>query len=154
MAEEKVVYPQEFKTYISKLVRYANFHTYHGEYERTITWCAEPDADNDNTTIADITTDDAYLNYVINIYPPLLDFWKRKEYSKCGRYMLHEICHLFIHPVARWAREDAAPSQLRAIQRDVERQTQRIANTIDPFFPKKWWEPKRLDALMKKDGLV
>jgi hypothetical protein len=141
-------YPKEFVTYLEGLVAYLTVLIKAEEYYYVLR-CNSEDHEDDSTlggshVSAQIDVDSAYLHFVLNVYPDLYDTWKSGKHERVAFYILHEMCHILVDPLARFMRADAAPSQNREITDTVERQTQRIANAIMAALPRGWWKPERL----------
>ena len=78
------------------------------------------------------------------MYPALFESYQGKDYKQVGKDILHEICHLFVEPVAHLFMWDACVSQQAGYAEVIERQTQRIANAIFELLPEGWYQPELL----------
>jgi hypothetical protein len=145
--KERMKYPSSFKNYVNDVLKYCRITTFHGEYYMNVTFAGDDCEGYDGESRgvgASVDVDATYLNYTVTIYPLLYECYEAQDYKNLARYLLHETCHVFITPVSKWAKIDAAPSQLENLQDDVERQTQRITNTVFSLLPKNWWKPENL----------
>jgi len=154
MPKDKSIYTQDFKNYIDDLIAYLRTILLVGEYVIKTEFSETPDEDDAScedglTTYATIISDDVYLSAYITIHPAMQLAFDAGNFNKVACYTLHELCHIITQPLVKWARNDAAPSQLVEIKDVNERQTQRIANAIEQAMPTNWWKPEFLRKKIK-----
>lgn len=101
-------------------------------------------------TLACVEFNSVYLYVAVTCFPALYFTWKEKKYSKIGDAILHELCHGFLAPLTYQWNWDDPPSLKQQRQDTVERQTQRITNSINDLLPKEWYMPKAVLAWNKK----
>lgn len=137
---------EEFKRYIEALGDKCRKETFHGEYTMHYRFMAEPkpNEESDSITHMQVKPDPVYLTAIIEVYPEIVNRYKASDYDTIARDMLHETCHLYLEPVARLFMWDVPPSQKDFCRETIERQTQRICNTIFDLLPKDWYTPVAL----------
>lgn len=140
------VYTPEFKRYISDLGGYCRDETFHGEYRIDYEF-KETVIEGDNpgtTTKMDINVNHVYLYAVIRVYPDCMEEYKAGNFKRIGRYMLHELCHIFTKPIEDLFWWDVAPSQEKLYTQTCERQVERISHVIDFLLPNDWYLPENI----------
>ena len=139
---------KEYQAYMSALAGYCRDKCFMGEYLQTIRFKDKPRKDDSKdtfgSTMMDVSIDEVYLQMLITVYPTAKAYYDKKDYKTCGKTMLHEICHGFVKPISNMWDWDDSPSQRLEHQNIIERQTQRIANTIFALLPTGWYLPSKL----------
>jgi len=139
--ENEIVYPEQLKIFIKNLIKICRDEILHDEYNITIAYSKVPHSEDGRwTTTFTVDINHIYLWAKVTVYPATLEDWNNKEYKKISGYILHEICHLFLHPVSHLFMWDASASQKEHFKEVIERQTQRICNSILRSWPEDWWE--------------
>lgn len=136
----------EFRKYITALASYCKVETFHGEYSSRLQFMESGHLDdNENSeTKMDVFIDSVYLWYRVRVYPGCRKMYDQKDFKGLGAIVLHETCHLFIEPVAKLFMWDACASQRTHYEETIERQTERICNSIMYTLPKEWYMPDKL----------
>ena len=145
---KKIAYPEPFKKYVRSLADFCAYVVWAKEYELLFEFSTERrnvDSGNGTEDHMSIRVDPTYLYVTIWIYPVVLDYYRKKDYAGIAKNLLHEACHILVEPLSRAMMLDASPSQEIPFRRDIERQTQRICNSIWRLLPKDWYLPGRLD---------
>lgn len=137
---------QEFEQYISALARVCKTETYHGEYGGRTTFAerAHSSDTEDCATHMSIHIDSTYLWYRVTVYPIVFEYYKGGNLKEIAGDMMHEHCHLFIDPIEKLFMWDASASQREHYMNTIERQTQRICNTILDLMPDGWYLPEKI----------
>lgn len=133
----------KFREYVTALGGFCRKETFHGEYSARFQFMAEPHADDNETSGVrmDVFIDSVYLWYRVRIYPEVFDLYKDRDFKSIGVAMMHETCHLFLEPVAKLFMWDACASQEGHYRDTIERQTERICNTISYTLADGWYLP-------------
>lgn len=139
---------EEFKQYIDGLARCCKGETFHGEYQSKVKFSSEaaPEDDAQSSTRMSVHFDTVYLFVTITIYPQCEILWENKNYVELGDCMMHEFCHGFLEPVVHLFMWDVPSSQKKFVRDTIERQTQRICNSLIDLLPKTWANPETLMA--------
>lgn len=142
----KCVYPLKYKQYIEKLIFKCLALTGHSEYTLRMDYSEVPDGSDTKTSSvkATVSMNTVYLNLVITVYPSSLKDWNNKNYRNIVEDIMHEVCHLFIEPVAELFMWDACKSQKKHYRNTIERQTERICKTIVGLCNDDWYLPEKL----------
>lgn len=144
-----------FQEYVRALVYYCRKACIMDEYALRITF-ADKDCDRDDDScgfgiiVLSIEIDDVYLQALITIYPEMFRLFEAGDFNSCGKYMLHELCHIFIKPVSNLWDEDDNQKEHDAHMKVIERQTQRISNALYQALPNNWDYPDNLLKTSKK----
>ena len=136
---------KDFKLYVSKCAEFCRDNAFLGMNRIDFKFSqVQSDMDSDEGECAfDVVVSEEYYMAVITAYPIAYTTWLEGNYKRLGRMILHEICHILLKPMQEEMMMDAAPSQLRTLQKIVEKTTQHIAIAIDYHMPKNWWHPKK-----------
>jgi hypothetical protein len=140
-------YPKDFKQYVNDLITYCRNETCHGIYHYKIEWHTEH-LDADPCINAQVWIDHVYLAFEIKIGPNIFEMWKNKNYKEMGRVMMHEVCHLFFHQLAKVGKDSADTLRHEAIDEIKERQTQTLSVVIASLLPKNWFTPDHIARYM------
>lgn len=139
----------EFKEYIKALASMCRDVTGHREYQLQFKW-SEIDSSTDSahdSVKMEIRIDTVYLYCVITVYPQSFIAWEQNDHATLSEFIIHELCHLFIEPVAKLFMWDASSSQRDHYKDTIERQTERISKVIWYLLPKEWYLPEKLKEL-------
>lgn len=150
-SESKPVYTDAFKKYIQDMGYICRQNTFLGEYAIDYIFCDENEDENEdveNTVFMTINVNTVYLYATIRIYPICMDKFKNKQYKKIGDCLLHEFCHILLEPIIHEIRGMLSNNAVSALSDAVERQTQRICNSIGGGFPDDWCTPSNIKRLM------
>lgn len=139
----------DFKEYIKALVCFCRDVTNQREYQVNLKWSeVDSPTDNDHDSCKmEIQVDSVYLYFTITVFPQSFLSWEQKDYAQLSEYVIHELSHLFIEPVAKLFMWDACPSQKQSYRDTIERQTERISKVIWYLLPKDWYLPEKLKEL-------
>jgi len=134
--------------YVNSLLGKCLEVTGHAEYAIKVKYMDEPDKHDsaESQLYASIHSDTVYLWASVRIYPPFVEQFERGEFSGCARDILHEVCHIFVEPVAKICMWDASPSQKPDYRDVIERQTERICKALFKSLPDGWYTPSALGA--------
>lgn len=145
LPQKVTIYSDDFKQYLKALLIDCLSITGNGDYDLSTTWhevpCPTDDPKDPTCTNADVKVDDVYLCLYVNIYPNIIYSWDRRDYTQLARQMLHECCHAYLAPVQRLYEWDMCPSQMRPWRDIIERQTQRITNSLWELLKDDWYLP-------------
>jgi hypothetical protein len=137
--------PPEFRAYVTLLSHYLRCQLFLNEWVGHIKF---EDAGGGCSPFeevkASIRINTVYLYYTIRIPLAMVEAWRQGRYEDIGDDLCHEMCHVLVEPLVRWAKADAAPSQTSLIDDVDEQQTQRIARVIAAALPDGWWKPEYL----------
>lgn len=150
--EPKFTYPETFKSYIENLGFICRRATFHGEYDVNYIFCEddlETDSEASTVTYMTIHINSVYLYATVRIYPSCLEKYQQKRFDQLGEFMLHEFCHMFTEPLIEQMRQVLSENTVSSFQHTVERQTQRICNSVVAGFPDNWFMPKEVSKSVK-----
>jgi|CXWL01.1.fsa_nt_gi hypothetical protein len=149
---EVVTHPDEaYQAYVENLVRFCMQWVNHTEYRYFIKFSDEQQLEQGKSaaTYAQITVNHVYLYMNLTVFHDFKSQYSDGDYASCGADILHEICHLFMAPVQDLLMWDASASQVQHFTETIERQTQRIRNSILDGMPDDWYMPDRIAELVK-----
>lgn len=144
MTKKQQKQEKQFREYITRLVCRLQVLTLAHEWKLTINfdhWCDNHHAsEEDSETCAYISILDEYRTARINVGSPTM----RKYFAEKNGYemmsaLLHELCHLLIHPIYLHARDGVTNQTHTILKQDVERQTSRVCHILEQFVPAEFY---------------
>jgi hypothetical protein len=86
----------------------------------------------------------------MTVYPEVFRLWKRKDYSRVGEIVMHEMCHILFAPVQELYEGDVRESQRRYYRETLERQVERTTQTVVELLPDGWANPSVVRKYVKE----
>jgi len=138
-------YSKKFKNYLEFLTNRLIPHMNHQEYTYTLQYEPTADPEDDNTLASCDPYDTKYFEYVITIYPPLFEEYKKKRYDYVSNTMLHELCHMVTGGIVGFAYKHIPNHLADEFTKIEEQQTQRLTKIVFDLLPKDWYLPKEME---------
>jgi len=99
------------------------------EWKGEISIVKEKRADKTDTYM-DIHINQDYLDFNITVYPGVVESYKQKDYAQIVEAIVHELSHIITEPLYLMGIEGITNQQVKTLEMERERATERIARII------------------------
>lgn len=117
-----------------------------GEYKLTVEFCDRIDLlrdwSKDDSCLASISADTVYLSMRVKISDFVWEMYKQEQWVELTDVLVHEFSHVLVHPIVdAYGGDDLTAAKQEAVEKTIERQTQRIGNVIKKLLPLELLQP-------------